>query len=63
MYLISFELYGNENLTVKYVNHSEKEGCIKLVSYNPHHAPMDIPVSSIYAMALVKEGIRMNTMR
>lgn len=63
MYLISFELDGDEYLTVKYVNHSEKEGCIKLVSYNPHHDPMDIPVSSIYAMALVKVSIRMNTMR
>lgn len=63
MYLISFELDGDEYLTVKYVNHSEKEGCIKLVSYNTHHDPMDIPISSIYAMALVKVSIRMNTMR
>lgn len=63
MYLISFELDGDEYLTVKYVNSSNKEGYIKLVSYNPHHDPMDIPISSIYAMALVKVSIRMNTMR
>lgn len=63
MYLISFDLDGDEYLTVKYVNKSDKEGFIKLVSYNPHHEPMDIPVSSITAMALVKVSIRMNTMR
>lgn len=63
MYLISFELDGDEYLTVKYVNSSDKDGHIKLVSYNPHYDPMDIPISSIYAMALVKVSIRMNTMR
>jgi len=63
MYLISFELDGDEYLTVKYVNSSDKVGYIKLVSYNPHHDPMDIPISAIYAMALVKVSIRMNTMR
>ena len=63
MYLISFELDGDEYLTVEYVNSSDKNGYIKLVSYNPHHDPMDIPINSIYAMALVKVSIRMNTMR
>ena len=45
------------------MNSSDKVGYIKLVSYNPHHDPMDIPISAIYAMALVKVSIRMNTMR
>lgn len=63
MYLISFEMDGDEYLTVKYVNKSDKEDCIKLVSYNPHHDPMDIHKSCINAMALVKFSIRMNTMR
>ena len=63
IYLISFELDGDEYLTVKYVNKSDKDRYLKLVSYNPHHDPMDIPISSINAMALVKVSIRMNTMK
>lgn len=62
MYLISFALDGDEYLTVKYVNSSEKAHAIKLVSYNPHHNPMDIPVASINAMGLIKFSIRKNTM-
>lgn len=62
MYLVSFEMEGDEYLTVKYVNKSDKPGHIKLVSYNPHHDPMDIPIVSINAMALIKVSIRMNTM-
>ncbi|MDR2968294.1 MAG: XRE family transcriptional regulator [Tannerellaceae bacterium] len=63
MYLLSFELDGDEYLTVKYANKSEREGYIKLASYNTHHEPMDIPIAGIYAMALIKVSIRMNTMR
>ncbi len=63
MYLLSFELDGDEYLTVKYVNRSDLEGYIRLVSYNTHHEPMDIPINNIYALALVKVSIRMNTMR
>lgn len=63
MYIISFDLEGDEYLTIKYVNRSEQNGCIKLVSYNPHHDPMDIPISSINAMAIVKVSVRMNTMK
>lgn len=61
MYLISFDIEGDEFLTVKYVNKSEQDGYIKLVSYNPHHDPKDIPVSCINAMAIVKFSIRKNT--
>ena len=49
-------------LAVKYVNRSEKEGCLKLVSYNAHHDPMDIPFSTINAMAIVKFSIRRHMM-
>lgn len=63
MYLLSFELDGDEYLTVKYVNKSEQKGYIKLISYNSHHEPMDIPVTNIFALALIKVSIRMNTMR
>lgn len=62
MYLISFTIDGDEYLAVKYVNRSEKEGCIKLVSYNAHHEPMDVPFVAINAMAIVKFSIRKNMM-
>ena len=62
MYLVSFDIDGNEYLAVKYVNRSEQEGCIKLVSYNPHHEPMDLPLETINAMAIVKFSIRKNMM-
>lgn len=62
MYLVSFEMEGDEYLTVKYINRSDKPGHIKLVSYNTHHDPMDIPITCINAMALIKVSIRMNTM-
>lgn len=62
IYLVSFMIDGDEYLAVKYVNRSEKEGCIKLVSYNTHHEPMDIPFASINAMAIVKFSIRRHMM-
>ena len=63
MYLVSIDIEGEEYLTVKYINQSER-GCewIKLVSYNQHHQPKDFPLSSVRALALVKLSIRMNTM-
>ena len=62
MYLVSFHIDGDDYLSVKYVNRSEKEGCIKLVSYNPHHDPMDLPLTNIQAMGIVKFSIRKNMM-
>lgn len=62
MYLVSFMIEGDEYLAVKYVNHSDKEGYLKLVSYNQHHDPMDIPFTTINAMAIVKFSIRKNMM-
>jgi phage repressor protein C with HTH and peptisase S24 domain len=62
MYLIDFSLDGDDYLVVKYINRSDKEGYIKLVSYNTHFDPMDIPISSIRSVALVKASIRLNTM-
>lgn len=60
MYLVSFCIDGDEYLSVKYINRSDVEGCIKLVSYNPHHEPMDLPLTCIQAMAIVKFSIRKN---
>ena len=64
MYLVSIDVEGEEYLTVKYINQSEKGGdWIKLVSYNQHHQPKDFPLASVKALALVKLSIRMNTMK
>ena len=62
MYLVSFHIDGDDYLAVKYVNRSDKPHCIKLVSYNPHHDPMDLPLENIQAMGIVKFSIRKNMM-
>lgn len=62
MYLVSFNMNGDEYLTVKYINRSDIPGHIKLVSYNQHYAPMDVPLSAVRAIAIVKMSIRKNTM-
>ena len=63
MYLLSIDIDGEEYITVKYVQKSEVDGCVKLVSQNPHHADKDVPMSRIRAIALVKASIRMNSIR
>lgn len=62
MYLVSFRIDDCDYLVVKYVNRSEKEDCIRLVSYNPHHDPMDLRKESIQGMAIVKFSIRKHMM-
>ncbi|MCQ4155108.1 S24 family peptidase [Riemerella anatipestifer] len=51
-----------EMITVKYVQKSDLEGHVKLVSQNQHHQPKDVPLNRITAMAMVKVSIRKNTM-
>ena len=63
MYLLSIDIDGEEYITVKYVQKSENEGFVKLVSQNPHHADKDVAISRIRAIALVKASIRMNSIR
>jgi phage repressor protein C with HTH and peptisase S24 domain len=63
MYLLSIDLDGEEYITVKYIQKSDREGYVKLVSQNPHHADKDIEMSRIRAIALVKASIRMNSLR
>lgn len=63
MYLLSIDLDGEEYITVKYVQKSERDNHIKLVSQNPHHADKDVERSRIRAIALVKASIRMNSIR
>ena len=63
MYLLSIDLDGEEYVTVKYIQKSEREGYVKLVSQNPHHADKEVEMSRIRALALVKASIRMNSLR
>lgn len=63
MYLLSIDMDGEEYITVKYVQRSDRKGYIRLVSQNQYHADKDIEMSRIRAIALVKASIRMNSMR
>lgn len=63
MYLISIDVDGEEYVTVKYIQKSDQEGYIKLVSYNPHHSDKEIPINTIRALAFVKASIRINSMK
>jgi phage repressor protein C with HTH and peptisase S24 domain len=62
MYLISFDVDGDNYSAVKYIQKSNKADCIKLVSQNKHHDDLDIQKNSIRALALVKASIRINSM-
>ena len=49
MYLLSIDIDGEEYITVKYIQKSEREGYVKLVSQNPHHADKEVAVDRIRA--------------
>ena len=63
MYLLSIDIDGEEYVTVKYIQKCDREGYVKLVSQNPHHADKEIAIARIRAIALVKASIRMNSIR
>lgn len=63
IHLVSFEIDGDDFLVVKYLKKSNITNYIQLVSYNAHHEPMDIPLDSISALAIVKFSIRRHMMR
>ena len=63
MYLLSIDIDGEEYVTIKYIQRSEREGYVRLVSQNQHHAEKEVQMSRIRAIALVKASIRMNSMR
>ena len=47
MYLISFDIDGDEYVSVKYLQKSDIPDHIVLVSYNEHHKPMEIHINRI----------------
>ena len=61
MYLLSIDIDGEEYITVKYVQKSDHEGYIRLVSQNQHHADKEVEISRVRAIALIKASIRMHT--
>ena len=61
IYIISYNLDGDDFTVLKYIRHSTKEGCIRLESFNNRYDPQDIPASSITALALVKASITFHT--
>lgn len=62
MYLLSIDFNGDSYVTVKYVQKSDKEGYVKLVSQNQYHQDKEVPFDSIKFAALVKASIRINSM-
>ena len=62
MYLLSIDIDGEEYITVKYIQKSDREGYVKLVSENRHHAEKEVSMDRIRALAFIKASIRMNSM-
>jgi len=63
MYIISIEVSGEEWISVKYIQKSEKgEEYVKLVSQNQNHQAKDVKLSKVRALALIKASIRINSM-
>lgn len=63
MYLISFDVDGEEYVSVKYLQKSELPDHILLVSYNEHHKPLDVHITRIRALAFIKASLRLNSIK
>ena len=62
MYLLSIDIDGEEYVTVKYIQKSDKEGYVRLVSQNQYHGDKEVELTRIRALAFIKASIRMNSM-
>lgn len=61
MYLLSYDIDGEDYVVVKYIRKSEKgEPFITLGSENPDYASRDIDFHRITAIAIVKASVRIN---
>lgn len=60
MYLVLYEIDGDQYMSVRYVHRSGMEGCVRLVAGDPTFEPLDIPKDRLKAMALIKMTIRYN---
>ena len=62
MYVVDFDIDGDDFLVVKYVKWEEVNKTLRLISYNEHHQDMIIPVSAVRAIAIIKIVVRLNAM-
>lgn len=62
MYIVSFEIDGEEYLSIKYIQKTDDDNYIRLVSQNQYHAPKEIPLHCVRALAMIKASVRYNTM-
>jgi len=63
MYLLSYNIDGDDYVVVKYVKKSPKgEPFVTLASQNPNHAEKDIDFRNVNAIAIIKASIRINSM-
>lgn len=58
IYLLSIELEGEEYIMVQYVEQSDVQESVKLVSKNARYPAKDVPIGSIKAMAMIKASVR-----
>lgn len=63
MYLVSIDMEGEEYVTVKYIQRSDRDDFIKLVSHNQHHSDKEVHVDKVVALAFIKASIRINSMK
>jgi hypothetical protein len=61
IYIVSYAVDGDDYTVLKYIRQSQREGYIRLESFNSRFDPQDIPASSITALALVKASITFHT--
>lgn len=63
MYLLSYNIDGDDYVVVKYIKKSTKgEPFVTLASQNPNHSDKDIDFRHVNAIALIKASIRINSM-
>ncbi|MFV0398810.1 MAG: S24 family peptidase [Bacteroidales bacterium] len=63
MYIVAFGNEGDEPcIVVKYVHPGPSPDLVTLVSQNQHHAPKEIPLKAIRALARVNASIRFQTL-
>lgn len=61
MYLLSFSINDDQHIVVKYLHQSQDERNVTLVSTNKNYPPMEIPIETISALAIIKASVRYNT--
>ena len=63
MYLISYDLEGDEYVSLKYLQKTDLPDHFVLVSYNEHHKPTEIHINRIRALAFIKASLRLNSLK